>query len=163
MSEFFPPIVTANSNDQVTYEVSFTFNDTMQSYNFTSKDISVAFTGPSSYSVSWSANYTSTSKILKLSYSVSPAIVGGVGEQLSVRFINVKAFKSAKQIPMTSVQEYWYTFDEVEPSEQTEKTGKSTSYTFIATICVSVGISLLTGGSMELMWSLANTLQIVYI
>lgn len=75
---------------------------------------------------------------------------------------NVNAYKSHRQLPIASKYVFSYEILEL-PSSTTSATANSgASYTFIITMCISLGISLLTGGSMELMWSLANTLQILF-
>ena len=48
------------------------------------------------------------------------------------------------------------------PSDSAQSGGSSASYMFIFIMLMSIGVSLITGGSLELMWSLANTLQVMY-
>jgi hypothetical protein len=135
----------------------------MLRHTFAGHEFELSFSGPSfGYTVSWSANYISDTK-LKLSYSVSPEIVGGASEKLTVSLVNSGVFKSANQIAMIKTSKYEYTFDSIQASASTQTAGQGASYMFIITFALSLGASLLTGGSMELMWSLANTLQIVYI
>ena len=47
-------------------------------------------------------------------------------------------------------------------SQSVESGGSGASYTFVFAMLISLGVSLFTGGSIELMWSLANTLQIIF-
>ncbi|CAI2361589.1 unnamed protein product [Moneuplotes crassus] len=162
ISTYFPPIITSNQLDYLTSEIKFTFNDTMTKYNFTGSEVSLAFVGPAfSYKTSSKLSYSSNN-ILTLKYSVSPSIVGGSNEELLVAFSEVQAFESTSSIPISNQYEFKYKFD-VLPSSETAKGASSTaSITLVASFVVSVGISVFTGKSMEQMWSLANTLQIVF-
>ncbi|CAI2358774.1 unnamed protein product [Moneuplotes crassus] len=162
-SKYFPPIILKNAHNSQIQEITYTFNDTMKNVSFTDEDIGCEFYGPSSdYTVSCNAALESDSK-LKIKYSISPPIIGGVGELLLVKFYKVESFKSENLIPISTSFEYKYQFTTVEASEQAQATGEGASYTFVFSFGVSLVVSVLTGGSMELMWSLANTLQIVFI
>ena len=48
----------------------------------------------------------------------------------------------------------------IEPNQSTQAAGSGASFTFIITGLIAILVGVLTGGSIELMWSLANTLQI---
>lgn len=121
----------------------------------------VSIDGPNSpYVVTWTG--TILGDTLSVVYSSSPPLVGGIGETITVTLVDVKAFTSQDNIPIPTPIKFEYTLAELPPSETTESGSTGASYTFIATMATSLGISLLTGGSMELMWSLANTLQIIF-
>lgn len=158
-----PPYVEKSEIDTLKSEIIFTFNEGMLDYTFQGHEFDLSFSGPGSgYTVSWSAAYISEKK-LKLMYSVSPGIVGGVSETLRVSLSDVSAFKSSHSIAITSSSEYEYIFDTIQVSASAQAAGKGASYMFVFTFALSIGANILTGGSMELMWSLTNTLQIVFI
>ena len=96
-------------------------------------------------------------------YLVNPGIIGGAGELLTLTLEDVTSFKSQNLIPISTPYEYEYTFEAIETSEGAQAAGAGMSYTFIFTFLLSMLVSVLTGSSMELMWSLANTLQIIFI
>jgi cysteine-rich repeat protein len=163
VTAFFPPVIIKNQINTFSNEIFFSFNDTMIGYNFSSYEVELQFTGPSnSYATKWTGNFISD-YVFKLTFEVSPGIVGGWGEALTVYLSETTAFKSSEQIPINNSIEFNYYFKEIKTPKSVETTGKSASYMFIITFALSLTASVLTGGSMELMWSLANTLQIVYI
>jgi len=163
VSEFFPPVVSSNTINSATSEIVYVFNDTMSEHEFTGDEFTLSFEGPSiDYELSYSASFTSNTT-LKLKYSVSPGIVGGSGEQLTVQFSNILAFETSDGIPISTQYVYKYEFEVVEASAQAESAGSGASLMFVSSFGLSIGASLMTGQSMELMWSLANTLQIIYI
>lgn len=133
----------------------------MKTTTLTSIDMQIDVSGPNSpYSITWSTSFSNNTFTVK--FSSEPPIVGGLGETLTLYLLNVEAFKSEHLIPMSSPLSYSYPFSALDPSAGTESGGKGASYTFLLTILLSIGVSLLTGGSMELMWSLANTLQLLF-
>ena len=133
----------------------------MKTTAFTGTDIQVDVAGPNSpYSVTWSASFSNNT--LSVKYSSEPPVIGGLGETLTLYLLNVEAFKSEHLIPMQSPLSFSFSFGVADPSAGAESGGKGASYTFVFTILLSVGVSLFTGGSMELMWSLANTLQLLF-
>jgi hypothetical protein len=44
----------------------------------------------------------------------------------------------------------------IEPSESAETIGKSAGFLFLVNIGLNFGVNILTGGSMEMMWSMTN-------
>ena len=93
---------------------------------------------------------------------MSPALLGGIGETVLLQLITVTKFKSEHEIPKAAPQQFTFSVAALSASESTQSGGSGASYMFIFTMLLSIGISVLTGGSMELMWSLANTLQILF-
>ncbi|CAI2360304.1 unnamed protein product [Moneuplotes crassus] len=163
ISMFFPPIVSKNIHSVETFELVYTFNDSMVNYNFTGTDISMSvYSSMSSYDVTWLASFQSATE-LKVKYAITPLILGGNGEILEVSLDNVNAFISQDKIPISNKLEFKYVFEAIPPTEEAESAGSGTSIMFVATFGLSLMISVLTGSSMELMWSLANTLQILFI
>jgi hypothetical protein len=141
--------------------IKIKFDQEMYEYSIKDGDVDLSLSGPNSpYSLSWTSKFENDT--FTVSYSVSPPILGGVGENIKLVLANIKAFKSIHLIPMSSPLTFDYSFGELEASAGTQTGGKGASYTFIFTILLSIGISLVTGGSMELMWSMANTLQLIF-
>ena len=135
----------------------------MLDFNYTADDISLLFSGPSlTYTVTWTASFVNN-HTLKLSFAVDPPIIGSADETLSVGFNDITSFKSINLIPISNPIMFQYEFKKIEITKSAKTTGSGTSITFIMTFILSMGVSLLTGGSMEHMWSLTNTLQILYI
>jgi hypothetical protein len=132
----------------------------MKDTKIVDNDISLVLTGPSAYSVTWKASFVDNKLIIN--FDSSPTIIGGEGEIVSLKLANVKAFQNLYNIPITTP--YGFTFDASKPasSANIQSASNGASYTFLFTALISIGIGILTGGSMELMWSLANTLQIIY-
>ena len=64
------------------------------------------------------------------------------------------------KIPINSSARFKFTVASLEPNQSTQVAGSGASYTFIITGLIAILVGVLTGGSIELMWSLANTLQI---
>jgi len=100
---------------------------------------------------------------LTIKYQVTPAVIGGVDELLIITLKTVEAFASKDEIPISTPYEFTFTIDKVEPSAEAKLVAAGVSYTFVFTFLLSMGVSILTGSSMELMWSFTNTLQIVFI
>ena len=72
------------------------------------------------------------------------------------------AFKSEHDIPMEAGKMFEFTVGALASSKSVQSGGSGASYTFVFALLISLGVSLITGGSTELMWSLANTLQIIF-
>lgn len=135
----------------------------MRAHEFVGTEMSLAFEGPMApYVVGYSAEFVDESN-LKIVYSVSPGILGGANEALILTITDLSAFTSNKSISLITESQFIFTFELVQASESAEAASSSASYMLVATFGVSVISSVLTGGSMELMWSLANTLQIVFM
>ena len=133
----------------------------MLSQNITSNDIFVDSFGPNEpYRISWVASFQNSTFVVK--FSTVPAIMGGYNEAIDLQLLNVYKFKSSHAIAMMSPVRYVFRYPSPDPNESNESTNKGASYTFVFSFLISIGVSLLTGGSMELMWSLANTLQIMF-
>lgn len=81
---------------------------------------------------------------------------------MELKLLKVEAFRTHDNIALPSAQLLFFPFEPLDASGASENGGAGASYTFIFTVVISFGVSVLTGGSMELMWSLANTLQILF-
>jgi hypothetical protein len=158
----YPRPVTVSSNlNSLSSKITVKFDQEMYNASVTSQDIELVMSGPNSpYTIDWSATFEKESFII--TYTITPEPIGGIGESIQVTLSNIKKFNSDKMIPISSPLTFEFTFLQPEVSESTQSGGKGASYTFVLTILLSLGVSLLTGGSMELLWSLANTLQMLF-
>ena len=155
------PVVTSSSIDIVKSQIIVVFDQVMLNQTIEDYDMALSISGPNSpYSVSWFTSFDKNQLIV--SFTSSPIIVGGSGETVSLTLIKIDSFKSEHLIPILSSKVFSFTLPKTEPSKSTQSSGAGASYTFVFTILVSIGVSLLTGGSMELMWGLTNTLQILF-
>ena len=154
------PVVTSSSIDIVQSQILIVFDQTMLSQAINDNDISLSITGPNlPYSVSWIASFDKNQLIV--SFSSNPITVGGNDETVTLTLVKADTFKSEHLIPMLSSKVVSFKLSKIEPSKGTQSSGTGASYMFLITILISIGVSILTGGSMELMWGLANTLQII--
>ena len=155
------PNILSSSFDVNKMQISVLFDLTMLNQTITSEDILVDAYGPNEpYSISWSASFQNSTFIV--TFSTVPVIIGGHNEAIDFEILNVNKFKSSNSIPMQSPVRYVFKYPTPDPNKSAEGTSKGASYTFIFSFLISVGVSIMTGGSMELMWSLANTLQIIF-
>ena len=127
----------------------------------TNQEVLITVTGPNSpYSVSWSSIFKDKKFVVDI--IITPTLIGGVGEVIELQIAEIQSFKSDKNIPMDSPQTYEFTILAMPVDESASSGGSGASYTFLFTMLISLSVSLLTGGSIELMWSLTNTLQILF-
>jgi cysteine-rich repeat protein len=156
VSLYFPPIIESSSVDTAKNEIKYIFNDTMINANVTDNHMSLEMTGPNApYQVDWSGKFTKDNEFT-ISFSISPSVMGGVGEKLIISIEDVNAFKSTKEMSLASPITLYGEFDKVETDATTSGASKSASYTFLFTAGLSVGVSIFTGGSMELIWGSRN-------
>ena len=161
--EFFPPAISKHSINSESSIISFIFNDTMANFSFTESQVICEFSGSSfDYEISWVPTFISKEELI-VRFLVTPQIVGGIDEALSITLKDVSAFKSKDGISISTPYEFKYTFDDLQVSEVMKMSGTVFSFAFIVTFLISILVNILTGSSMELMWSLANTLQIIFI
>ena len=158
---FTAPIIATNILDIKSFQITLSFDQVMLNQNLTDFDLNLDVIGPNSpYSVSWSASFIK--KNIIISFSFTPLLIGGVNEKIILQIINVQRFKSEHDIPMISPQLFSYIVPSLPASASSQAGGSGASYMFIVVMLLSIGVSLITGGSIELMWSLANTLQILF-
>ena len=71
----------------------------MSNMQITDMDINIFVSGPNSpYNIAWSSKYLN--KDLIISYTISPSIIGGVGEYIQLELLNLSKFKSIHDIPL---------------------------------------------------------------
>lgn len=155
------PVPVSNKYDELTNTITVEFDQDMLEQPINETDIILYLDGPNGpYTATWEAEFSGNQFIVK--FVPSPILIGGVGEWIQLQLAEIKAFKSNYSITMYSNQVYDFNVPMLPASASTKISGKGASYTFLLTLIVSLGVSLLTGGSMELMWSLANTLQLLF-
>ena len=156
-----PPEILNSTFNSKSNQITVNFNQTMLNQTVSLTDLTIDISGPNSpHKISWSSQFINSS--YQMSFTSTPALVGGIGEVITVQLINVGRFKSIKKIPIKSFAELKFNVMSFEPNQSTQAAGSGASYTFIVTGIISIIIGVLTGGSIELMWSLANTLQILF-
>jgi hypothetical protein len=129
----------------------------------TETDLSVRVYGPEdkTYSFIWNAKFTDSKTIL-IDTSFSTPLLGGKQEEVVVEFVSYSNFKS--QYSQRSINH------ETELSGYLNQEGEQTSakalgQSAMIIIFISVGITAISSfgnNSMEMMWGLMNTLQILY-
>lgn len=124
--------------------------------------ISLSMTGDQApYTTGYSAKFISSTK-LSLSYSISPQVIGGMNEVLTITLVDTTAFTNTNGILLSSPISLQIPLNKVAAAASVEGAGQSSSYMFLGTFAISIAAGVLAGGSMEMMWSMANTLQIIY-
>ena len=155
------PKVILSTLDPIKLQIIVEFDQMMLNQSITDFDINLDVAGPNSpYSVTYKATFLNDKFIID--FSMTPSFLGGVGEMVLLQLLTVTKFKSDRLIPMLSPAVFNFQVGVLAASESSQSGSSSASYMFIVTMLISLGISLVTGGSMELMWSLANTLQMLY-
>jgi hypothetical protein len=85
-----------------------------------------------------------------------------MNEKLSITFFDVESFKNIDGVPMESSTTVNIKIDPIEMSPSLSSSIQTMSYFYLLNLLISVAANILIGGTMELMWSLANTLQVLY-
>ena len=147
--------------DQVLSKIIIEFDQQMKNQSLNESSIQLLIEGPNGpYSTVYTTSFISNKFIVD--FVVTPLLIGGIGENVKLELKDISGFRSNESIPILTEQVFSYTVSAFPVSASTKSSGQGASYTFILTIIGSLGVSILTGGSMELMWSLANTLQIIF-
>ena len=158
---YSPPDIISSNFDQLTFQIVIEFDQAMLKQNLTSFDMDLDIIGQNSpYSVAWTAEYDKNK--LKISFTTSPVLLGGIGEKIRLQFTNAAAFKNMNEIAIKELKLLEFTVCAFSSSEYVQSGGSGVSYTFVFALLISLGVSLFTGDSIELMWSLANSLQIIF-
>ena len=161
-SVHYSPVVSVESVDTINFSVMFVFNDTMRQSQITSNAMSLSMTGNQApYTIRWSASFIDD-KHIKLSFSVSPQIIGRMNEVLKISLTDIIYYKNIYGIAMASPVSFEVSLNKIYPPASITAAAESVGYAFLITFGVSVWASILSGSSMELMWSMSNTLQIIY-
>ena len=160
-SIYSPPSIKNSTFDVTSLQVVVEFDQVMLNQNITLFDMDLNILGPNSpYVSSWTSKYDKNK--LMITFSSSPSLLGGIGEEIKLLLYNVNVFKNEHEIPMKVPTELKFNVGAMSASASVQSGGSGASYTFVFALLLSVGIGLFTGGSIELMWSMANSLQILF-
>ena len=160
-SIFANPKVSNTSFDNTNLEIIIEFDQIMQNQTITLFDIALDISGLNSpYTTTLTANFDK--KKLKISFSSSPSLLGGMNEIVKLQFTNVLAFKSEHGLSIEAPAFYQFVVSNIGSSEGAKSASSGASYTFIFVLILSLLVSIVIGGSIEEMWSLANTMQIMF-
>jgi hypothetical protein len=113
------------------------------------------------YIFHWTASFIND-KDIKIEYTSTPEVTGRMNERLSITFFDVESFKNIDGVPMESSTTVNIKIDPIEISPSLSSSIQAMGYFYLLNLLISVAANILIGGTMELMWSLANTLQILY-
>lgn len=149
-------IVTVDNN------LDITFNDTLYKAEIANSDLRISVYGPeNTYSFSWTPIFVDT-KSVYINTNFISSLKGFNQEQVVVEFINRDKFKSIYSKRGVNPQElkgYLYPFTGSEASS--ESIGQTAMMIFLISVGLTV-ISSFGGNSMEMMWNLMNTLQLIF-
>ena len=151
----------------VSYETSqtsdtdyvFTFSDAMLQTNITKNDMSISIDSSYTLSYSWSAAYKDSTHLL-VSVSVSSVLQGT--ETLNIKLSNYKVFRTAVGGCLNKTDYSAKMKSNLTSSIQSVQSasGFMTYLTYIGILAGAAAITIL-GGSLEAIWSLINTLQLI--
>ena len=153
---YITPSITSISIDNT---ITISFNGVMNQTSITLKDLQVTIDSYYVIDYSWSATYTD-SQTLKLSIKSKTVLEGG--EKITIKFTSYKTFRAPRG--------GWLTVQELSTklySNLLTSTESATSlswfaqYTAYLGIVVTVILLVVGGGSMEMIWALLNTMQII--
>ena len=155
-TKYATPVVKSTTLDISLFQILVEFDQVMKYLS----DINIMIDGPNSpYSVSWSCTYDKT--IQTISFSSSPSLIG-VDEYITLQLLRVENFQSEYSIPISNSQQFIFTVPRLSSSQVANIGGSTASYMFLFTILLSIAVSVITGDSIELMWSMTNTLQLMF-
>jgi hypothetical protein len=153
---------TATLYVETTNDLVIIFNDTMKTDTIDSTDLEIDVYGSVSYyEFSWAAEYIDNKTIEIQTKFVTP-LLGNQNEQVVVKFITPEKFLSAESSRSVNkkVQLSGYLFNQ-DSTTASKSLGQTTMIVFFVSVGVAV-ISSFGGNSMEIMWNLMNTLQLMY-
>ena len=136
------------------------FNHTMKQVNITFDYLSVSIAYDYTIIFSWSAYYLNEST-LEIRINSQTVLTGN--EKINIKFINYKAWRGPNGGDLTtyslSVNAQNSLIDVVSTAYSMSIFAQYLSY---AGIIISFGLVLLGGKSLEMMWALINTLQLIF-
>jgi cysteine-rich repeat protein len=144
---------------QSDYSLVIDFDHAMQDSTIGLNDMSVSISSDIRIKVDWTAHYiNSTSLLIKL--SINSALQGG--EILKIKFTNSKVFRGPNGgwvKPSIFTAKLESSFASVAASAQAAS--QYMEYLVLGGTIAIFGLLLILGGSLEMVWSLINTLQII--
>ena len=161
VTKYSAPYVVKSSFNPNSNQIILEFDQKMKNQTLSDFDMILDGRGPNSpYSTPWTASFESNT--IKIDFTVSPLFLGLENEGLTLQITNVLSFKSEHDISMSTPYMIVFKIPQLSASDSVNNGGSGASYMLILVMLISIGVSLITGGSIELMWSLANTLQIMF-
>ncbi|CAI2382812.1 unnamed protein product [Moneuplotes crassus] len=161
ITEFTRPAIVSDKFDQMTNTITIEFDQEMMNQEINDTSVLLFIESPTT-EIYFTLETKFEGKKFIATFTPSPPLIGGIGEIITLTLQEVEMFKSNNSIPMLSAVAFTYAVPAFPVSGSAESSGKGASYTFLFTIGISLGVGMLTGGSSETMWSLANTLQILF-
>lgn len=158
-NEFMP---IANITISQNNDFKINFNDTMEQKEISPEDIAIKIYGPSSeYVFTYTAKFTGP-KEATVNMNFQTSLLGNKKEQLRVEFVTlikfVSDFSKRSVNPESDMQGYLNT-------QGNTSSAKALGQTAMILFFVSMGLAAISsfgGNSMEMMWGLMNTLQVLY-
>jgi cysteine-rich repeat protein len=156
----FDKVISASIGELINNkQVSITFSEPMLLTSFGFSDLSVGINSAFIVDFSWSASY-STSTTLDVNLSINSALQGG--EELTIKLINSKKFRS----PTGGCVKPSTFKKSLESSlSSTAASAKAASgfsmYLIMGGMMVMFSLLIFCGTSLEMIWSLINTLQLI--
>ena len=142
--------------------LKLTFNDTMLIQDIAETDLYIQIYGPEGpYVFTWTAKYTDN-KTVTIDMTYETPIQGSNRELVVVEYLERDKFKSSNSLrEVTPENELSGYLNSSSKSSNAGLLGQSAMYIFIASILLAL-ISSFGGNSMEMIWGLMNTLQILF-
>ena len=153
---YITPNITSISSDNT---ILIGFSHSMNQASITINDLQVTISSSYTIDFSWSATYIDT-KALKLSINTRTVLEGG--EKIIIKFTNYKIFRAPRGGWLTA-QELSTTLygSLISSSNLASSLSFFAQYTAYLGIIVTVILIIVGGGSLEMVWALLNTMQII--
>lgn len=156
------PMLTATLKVLETNDVVLTFSEPMVKIQVSGKEIKVEVYGPlRDYEYTWTAEFIGNDTV-KIYTDFESVLSGRDTEKIVVSFVNLNAFKSlsSERIvnPDKELSGFLYA---TEANTATKAAGQTMMYVFLVSFVISI-ISSIGKNSVELMWGLMNTVQILF-
>ena len=150
------PSVDKVNNDN---SVDIKFNNTMNITEIGEDDLLIEIQSIYKISYSWTARYADDTT-LNINIDISSVLEGG--ETLTISFINYKKYRSPGGGCLTSykliTQMKSTLFNTEESSRAVSSVAAFSTYTGLI---VTLSFTIIGGGSLEMIWALINTLQLI--
>ena len=150
-----PSVKTISASNTIEIEFSHEMNKT----DITLNDLSISI--PYDYTIifDWRAYY-SNNKTLTINFNVYTVLTGK--EQIKIKFINYKVWRGPFGGCLTKDQLSVNAQNSLASSvEAANSISKATEYSTYFGIIVTATLVLIGGGSLEMIWALINTLQLI--
>ena len=150
-----PNITSVTSGNTVVVSFSYAMKQASISLN----DLQVTISSSYTIDFSWSASYSNTTT-LNIAISTNTVLQGN--EKVTVSFVNYKKFRSSRGGWLTLLQlSATLNSNMVTSTEAVNSMSGFAQYTAYTGIVVTVVLVIVGGGSLEMIWALLNTMQII--